>query len=155
MRNVKELNKQSFFHSGASLVAHLVKKPPAMRETWVWPLGWEDPREKGKATHASILAWRIPWTEEPGGLQSMGLQRVRHDWATKHSTSYASTKFYKEKRDGDGHSLAHIWEHRVTSKWANISSVFSHFLFLSCSSIVHFSLLSSLPFSPGFQRRTF
>ena len=68
---------------------------------------------------------------------------------------YASTKFYKEKRDGDGHSLAHIWEHRVTSKWANISSVFSHFLFLSCSSIVHFSLLSSLPFSPGFQRRNF
>ena len=49
----------------------------------VQSLGWEDPLEKGKATHSSILAWRIPWTEEPGGLQSMGSQRVGHDWATK------------------------------------------------------------------------
>ena len=48
-----------------------------MRETWVQSLGWEDPLEKGKATHSSILAWRIPRTKEPGGLQSMGLQRVR------------------------------------------------------------------------------
>ena len=48
--------------------------------------GWEDPLEKGKAAHSSILAWRIPWTEEPGGLQSMGSQRVRFDWVTKHST---------------------------------------------------------------------
>ena len=61
------------------LVAQLVKNPPAMRETWVQSLGWEDPLEKGKATHSSILAWRIPWTEDPGGLQSMGLQRVGHD----------------------------------------------------------------------------
>ena len=52
-----------------------------MRETWVPSLGWEDPLEKGKATHSSSLAWRIPWTEEPGGLQSIGLQRVRHDWS--------------------------------------------------------------------------
>ena len=49
-----------------------------MQETRVRSLGWEDPLEKGMATHSSILAWRIPWTEEPGGLQSMGLQRVRH-----------------------------------------------------------------------------
>ena len=55
-----------------------------MQETWVWSLGWEDPLEKGKATHSSILAWRIPWPEEPGRLQSMGLQRVGHNWATKH-----------------------------------------------------------------------
>ena len=55
-----------------SLVAQLVKNPPAMRETLVQSLGWEDPLEKGKATHSSILAWRIPWTEESGGLQSMG-----------------------------------------------------------------------------------
>jgi len=48
--------------SWASLVAQLVKNPPAMRETWVWSLGWDDPLEKGKATHSSILAWRIPWT---------------------------------------------------------------------------------------------
>ena len=53
-----------------------------MRETWVWSLGWEDPLEKEMATHSNILPWRIPWTEEPGGLQSTGSQRVRHDWAT-------------------------------------------------------------------------
>ena len=53
------------------------------------PLGWEDLLEEGTAMHSSILAWRIPWTEEPGGLQSMGLQRVGHDWVTKHSTAIA------------------------------------------------------------------
>ena len=61
----------------AILVTQTVKNPPAMRETWVRSLGWEDPLEEGMATHSSILAWRIPWTEEPGGLQSVGLQRVR------------------------------------------------------------------------------
>ena len=54
-----------------------------MQETWVQFLGWEDPLEKEMAIHSSILAWKIPWTEEPGGLQSMGSQRVRHDLATK------------------------------------------------------------------------
>ena len=53
-----------------------------MQETWVWFLGWEDPLEKETATHSSILAWRTPGTEEPGGLQPKGSQRVRHDWAT-------------------------------------------------------------------------
>ena len=62
-----------------SLVAQGVKNPTAMQETQVRSLGWEDPLEKGMATHSSILTWRIPWTEEPGGLQSMGLQRVGHD----------------------------------------------------------------------------
>ena len=60
-----------------SLVAQLLKNMPAMWETWVRSLDWEDPLEKGKATHSSILAWRIPWTEEP-----MGSQRVGHDWVT-------------------------------------------------------------------------
>ena len=64
---------------GASLVAQLVKNLPAMQETWVRSLGWEDPLEKEMATQSSILAWRIPWTEEPGGLQSTGSQRVGHD----------------------------------------------------------------------------
>ena len=59
-------------NSGASLVTQMVKNPPAMKETWVWSLGWEDPLEEGMATHSSILTWRIPWTEDPGGLQSMG-----------------------------------------------------------------------------------
>ena len=61
------------------MVALMVKTLPAMQETWVQSLGWEDPMEKEKVTHFSILAWRIPWTEEPGELQSMGLQRVGHD----------------------------------------------------------------------------
>ena len=60
------------------LVAQTVNNLPAMQETWVRPLGQEDPLEKGTATHSSILAWRIPWTVEPGGLQSMGSQNVRH-----------------------------------------------------------------------------
>ena len=63
----------------ASLVTQMVKNLFAMWETWVRSLGQEDLLEKGKETHASILAWRIPWTEEPGGLQSMGAQRVGHD----------------------------------------------------------------------------
>ena len=62
-----------------SLVAQTVKNLPAMQEAWVRSLGQEDPLEEGMATHSSILAWRTPWTEEPGGLQSIGLQRVRHD----------------------------------------------------------------------------
>ena len=60
-------------------MAQMVKNLPAMLETQVQSLGWEDPLEKGIAIHSSILAWRIPWTEEPDGLQSMGLQRVGHD----------------------------------------------------------------------------
>ena len=57
----------------------MVKRLPTIQETWVGSLGWEDLLEKEMATHSSILAWKIPWTEEPGRLQSMGLQRVRHD----------------------------------------------------------------------------
>ena len=57
-------------------MAQLVKNPPAMQETWVRSLGWEDPLEKEKATHFSILAWKIPWTQEPGRLQSMGSQSL-------------------------------------------------------------------------------
>ena len=63
------------------LEAQMVKNPPATRETWVRSLGQEDPLEKGMATHSSILAWRIPWTEESGGLQSMGSKRIEYDWS--------------------------------------------------------------------------
>ena len=62
-----------------SLVAQMVKNLPAMQEVQVQPLGWEDPLEKESTTHSSILVWRIPSTEKPGGLQSMGSQRVGHD----------------------------------------------------------------------------
>ena len=66
-------------YSWALLVAQIVKNLPAMRETWVRSLGWEDPRDEGMATHSSNLLWRSQWTEEPGGLQSMGSQKVKHD----------------------------------------------------------------------------
>ena len=72
-------------------VVQMVKKPPAMQETWVRSLGWEDLLEKEMATHSSILAWRTPWTEEPDGLQSMGLQRVGHDWVTSHTHTHTLT----------------------------------------------------------------
>jgi len=72
-------------HSSASFVAQSVRNLPAMQENdpWVGKI----PLEEGMATHSSILAWGIPWTEEPGGLQSMGSHRVRHDCANKHSTA--------------------------------------------------------------------
>ena len=63
-------------------MAQMVNNHSAMQETWIQSLGWEDPLEKGMANHSSILAWRIPCTEKPGRLQSMGSQGVRHDWAT-------------------------------------------------------------------------
>ena len=68
------MSRRSFAGEKASLVAQMVKNLPAIQETWVKSLGWEDPVEKEMATHFTILAWRIPWTEEAGGLQSMGLQ---------------------------------------------------------------------------------
>ena len=69
-------------YSWASLLAQMVKNQPAMWETWVQPLVWENPLEEGMATHCRILAWRIPWTEEPGGLQSMGSQESDTSEAT-------------------------------------------------------------------------
>ena len=74
---------------GASPVAQM-KNLPAMQERWVRSLGWKDPLEKGMATHSSILAWRIPWPEELGGLQSMGSPRVRHD-SSNHFTSLGAS----------------------------------------------------------------
>ena len=62
----------------------MVENLPPMRETWAQSLGWQDPLEEGVATQSSVLAWRIPRTEEPGGLQSMGSQRVRQDLVTEH-----------------------------------------------------------------------
>jgi len=67
------------------------KESPAVQKTWVQSLGWGDPLEEGMATHSSILAWRISWTEEPGWLQSMGSQRIGHDQATKYSICWYHT----------------------------------------------------------------
>ena len=72
----------------------MVKNPPAMQETWVRSLGGEDPLQEGMATHSSILAWRIPWIEDPSGLRSMGSQRVGHDWETN---TYGNLKNLKEE----------------------------------------------------------
>ena len=75
----KDEVRMQFWAVGTSLVAQTVKHLPKMRETQVQSLGWEDLLEKEMATHSSILAWKIPWMEEPGRLRSMHLQRVRHD----------------------------------------------------------------------------
>ena len=111
-------------HVTASLVAQMVENPPAVREAWVRSLGQEDPLEKGMATHPSILAWRIPWKEEPGRLQSTGLQRVGHDWVQAQASKYiCSLPVLKKKRNlrpqlsrlegGQGHQ--HILEGRYSS----------------------------------------
>ena len=78
--NVKQTN--TIHNLSHLLLAQMVKNLPAMQGTQVRSLGWKDPLEKKMSTHSSILAWRIPWTEEPGRLQSTGLQTVGHDWMT-------------------------------------------------------------------------
>ena len=75
-----------FHFHWVSLVVQKVKKLFAVQETWIQSLGQEDPLKKGMATHSSILAWRMPWIEEPGGLQSMGSQRVGYNWVTNRYT---------------------------------------------------------------------
>ena len=87
---LRHLNEKDW----ASLVAQMLKNLPAIQETWIRFLDWEYPLEKGMATHSSILAWRIPWTEEPGRLQSMGLQRVKHDWM-RHFSLFGVTVSYR------------------------------------------------------------
>ena len=75
LKKFTPINYPSIAHAWASLVAQSVKNPPAVWETWVRTLGWEDPLEEGMATHSSILAWGIPWTEEPDGLQATESQK--------------------------------------------------------------------------------
>ena len=98
--NLKNWNTLWIYHIlhsvGTSLVTQTVKHLPTMWETWVRSLGWEDPLEKEKATHSSTVAWKIPWTEDPGRLQLMGLQRVGHDWVTSVSLSLS---LYRKKHN--------------------------------------------------------
>ena len=75
-------------YSCVSLVAQMVKNPPTMQETWVWSLAWEDPLEEGMTTHSSILAWKSPWTEEPGRLQSMGSQSQKWLSTARHTYTH-------------------------------------------------------------------
>ena len=141
----------------ASLMAQMVKNPPAMQETWVQSLGWEDPLEEGMATHSSILAWRIPWTEEPGRLQSMGSQRVRQDWATSTFISHllSSIQFSSSVVSN---SLWHGQQHTrppcpspTTGPWSNPCPLSWWCHPTISSSVVPFSsCLQSLPASGSF-----
>ena len=94
-----------------SLVTQMIKHPPTMRETQFRSMGWEDPLEKEMATHSSILAWRIPWTEEPGGLQSTGSQRFGHDWATSLSRGEVRPT---SKSLIMSHLVPHHWSKHIT-----------------------------------------
>ena len=96
----------------ASLVAHLLTNLPVMQETQVWSLDWEDALgwEDPLATHSIILAWRIPWTEEPGRLWSIGLQRIRQDWATK---TFSTFTFFQGSLGSIG-----VPEHKQILSWS-------------------------------------
>ena len=112
--------------SWTSLVTQLVKNPPAMRETWVRSLGWKSPLEKGMATHSSILAWRIPWTEEPGGrgLQSMGSHRIRHNWVIKR-TQHTHTQT-QEAPTGKNSGMIWTSAKMVSAMGWNTMNCFTH-----------------------------
>ena len=103
-----------------------------MRETWVWPLGWEDPLKKGKATHSSILAWKIPWT-----IQSMGSQRVRHDWATLTSLHFTS-------HPTESKSPTYIAQKAFPLSMTILNATFSMKCFLEPTSLQSFFLLKPL-----------
>jgi len=109
----------NFMWSWASVVAQMVKNPRAMPEIWVWSLSREDPLEKEMATHSSILAWRIPWTEEPGRLQSLGSQRVRYNWATNtHTHTHTHTVWnhlLSERRGNQSQSEGMVYRRRFSS----------------------------------------
>ena len=94
-------------YSWVSLVAQMVKNSPAMWEIWVQSLGWEDPLEEGMATIPVFLPGESLWTKEPGGLQSMGLQRIRHNWGTKHAQQYRQLREEREWNSPKFPSLAH------------------------------------------------
>ena len=100
-----------------------------MQETWVGSLDWREPLEEGMATHSSILAWRIPRTEEPGGLQSLGSQRVKHDWGTMHSFAaiHLSLSVIQKKKKIE--RLQNIFSYSLQCFW--FCSCFLRFLFLS------------------------
>ena len=118
--------------SWASLVAQMVKYLPAMWETRVWFLGREDPLEKEMAIHSITLAWKIPWTEEPDRLQSMGSQRVGHNWET--SLSLFTFMHWNRKWQPTPVSLpgesqgwgslvgCHMGSHRVGHNWSNLAA---------------------------------
>ena len=121
----------------AFLVAQMVKRLAAMQETQVWSLGWEDLLEKEMATYSSTLAWRIPRMEEPGRLQSMGSQRVRHDWAT--SLLHFITILFKYKTNQTETDIADgSYSHKYNFKWPTPYSPGTGNTFHSISGYGHF-----------------
>ena len=115
----------------------MVKNLPAMQETWVQFLGLEDPLGKGMVTDSSILAWRTPWAEKPGGLQSMGLQRVRQDWTTNtytHTHTHTHTHRYLKLRNLS--FFLHMGRYKILG---SLKSFLSNASRLSGASILRFS----------------
>ena len=100
-------------------MAQLVKNLPAVQETWVRSLGWEDPLEEEMATHSSILVWKIAWTEKPGGLQSMGSLRVGHDFTFPFH-------FHALEKEMANHSSVLAWRISGTGEPAGLLSTGSH-----------------------------
>ena len=106
------------------MAAQLVENPPAMPETLVWFLGWEDPLEREMATHSSRIAWRMSWTEQPGRLQSIGSQRVGHDWATfilplvpcvpRRMPGWMTSEWMKRRPKNKMKNLQNCWSWKAT-----------------------------------------
>ena len=130
----------------ASLVPQRVKRLPAVQETWVRSLGQEDPLEKEMAAHSSTLAWKIPWTEKPGRLQSMGSQRVGHDWATSLSLSlekamatHSSTLAWRIPGTVEPGGLPSMRLHRVRHDWSDSAAAVAacHYTVTSIPCFIH------------------
>ena len=115
---------------GASLVAQMVKNLPAVLKTWVQSLGQEDPLEEEMATHSTVLAWRSPWTEEPGKLQSMGLHRVRHDWINLPCLHGVKESFSED-------FWAEFWQVSSTKRWGEVDVYMAYLEFLQGLLEVH------------------
>ena len=113
---------------GASLVVQLVKNVPAVQETQFPSLGQEDPLEKEMAIHSSILAWRIPWKEKPGRLQSMGSQRARHDWVTFTSEEPGVLQVVRLQRDRNNLVIEHQQQPHCIGYWAKSFSWLHHLI---------------------------
>ena len=137
-------------------MAQAVKNPPAVQEileTWVWSLGWEDPLKQEMAIHPSILAWKIPWTRWPGGLQSIVSQRVRHDWVTEHAhvieTCTVSAMWMVElrfrlvKQPAQGHTATELrCQHKSGWLWSPLSFLYGVILFPYATPVMFPWLLS-------------
>ena len=117
-----------------------------MWETWIRSLGWEDPLEKEMAVHSSILAWRIPWTEEPGGLQSMGSLLVRHNWVSNTFTFLSRMSPYLE---GKGTSIfcfeksKYIWKFFFSFLFSSLHPTYTFDIKIKCNSVSRNSILKS------------